>query len=218
MAIVMMAFFVSCIETPEEKSKNDKVDSYIDPLVDDKVGDTEARLIEKACVALSDKKRLFNSYYSNNTNDVFSFEGMNISCNGVKSPFQSSAYILGSGSSMSYRHSSSFGIKDIIFDDSSDIEDYCDTFVKDRYIVRGSRLRSIKASKRGNTINIVLATAQKNSDGKFKTFLTDNFIVASGGSRSQTDGLILQRDITDTSVCNRGKQFRGMKMIGSPIN
>ncbi len=219
MAIAMMAFFVSCGEVPEEENKSKKVNGYIDPLVDDKIDDSEARLIERACVALRSKKRLFNNYYANSSDSSFSFEGVDISCNGVKSSFQSSARIIGTGNNMSYKHSSDFAIKDIIFDDSTDLNDYCDTFVKDRYVIRGSRLRSINARANGSKINIVLSIAQKNSEGKFRIFLTDSFVVAKRSSSVHyTDGFILQREITDTSICNRGARFKGMKMLSFPGN
>ena len=202
----MTAFFVSCGEG-KKTDENQAPTGYINPLLSENLTDGEVKLITRTCNQLKSKAREFRQNRAN-TNRNYFFNGKKEFCGSTGFNFQYQASIIDNSRVLSYRRVADgrtfYGFKDILTNDSPDIEEFCeDAFsgrLDGRTFLSGRNLVQIDIKALGNDTVLTLSNAiLKSNDNYFITKQNEYVISAS-------NGFTLRRVFSDFRKCRSAEK------------
>jgi hypothetical protein len=216
MAIVMMAFFISCGQV-EESSGPNQVGSFINLLETEPVKAEEESIIKNTCYLLKDKKRQMKSVANIPLNNFeFKAKKENCSANGFDFSYSVSVENTGNGFVFKPQSNSSFqGFREIIFDDYDGLEDFCTqayaNSLSQREIIQGNNLVSISASRGNGSSEFTLTYASKVNENIYKINLTESYLIAD--KFKGLFGLVVKRITSDGLGCTTGSQKKYAELI-----
>jgi hypothetical protein len=217
MAIVMMAFFISCGQV-EESSGSNQVGSFINLLETEPVKAEEQSTINNICYLLKEKKRQMKSMVANFPLHKFEFKAKKENCSARGFDFTYSVSVENTRNGFVFKpqgNTTFNGFREIIFDDYDGLEDFCtlaDTNnLSQREIIKGNNLVSILALRGKNSSEFTLTYASKVSENTYEVKSTESYLVAD--EIKGLFGLVVKRMTSDRLGCTTGSHIKYAELI-----
>lgn len=206
MAIVMMAFLISCGKPKEQENNNNNGPRLFETITLSKlkpVLNEELELIKSACSGLSIKEENLK-LMANQVTLNFKSEIKNCTSSSVNKS-SASAVVRHQGSNLYYEKSSGTGyiFSDIILRNSSDMKEFCDkaqtNSLNGRDIILGNKVKIISSQRTNDGVQIVISTGFLNNDSNYDIKLTDEFIILTNNTSS--NGFVSKRLLRNGIMC-----------------
>jgi hypothetical protein len=211
MAIVMMAFFVSCGEVPEPENSN-SIGGTINLLESEPITEKEEVIIKNTCKLLKLKERemkAFALYYPDNK---FKFKAKRINCLKQETLFNYSVTLSDNGQNIFFKpqgNTTFGGFSDILFDGNEALVEFCKLAsagtLSEREVVDGDELVSILATKAGSETVLKLAFASRLRGDDFKVHSKAGFVILD--KFKNISGLVINRVDSSNIGCSTGENF-----------
>ncbi len=217
MAIVMMAFFISCGQV-EEPGNSKAVGGIYSLENSEPIKDAEQNLIKETCSLLKDKKRQMKSVANNNQNS-FQFKAKKEECSSAGFDFNYAVTVRNTGNGFAFNPlaiGTFEGFREIIFDDYEGLNDFCiqadADSLSEREVINGKNLTSISASISSGNKLISLTYARKESGDLYRVSSNESFLIVN--EYKGLYGLVVRRTTSDSLGCQSGSRKKFAELVG----
>lgn len=209
MAIVMMAFLMSCGGAKEESPADDSVvlGSYISLSDAPAISEKEVSIIQKVCGQLQYKEDLLSQNYAGQEK-YFSFVTQTKSCTStqVVEAAPQAKIVMSNGVMIFQNNSGGFLFTDIILRTTSKMKEFCDLAVSNgltkRYITSGNKAQFIYSQDYNGDSNIVIQTGYtQSSDKDYQIQISEEYLL-------NKNGFAVKRLNSSIMGCNGGSNLK----------